>query len=201
MTKINVKLTPKAKKWVFIGIVIIALIFVATRFQRSSEFRVAKKAFNNGDYVQAAELFSELGTYSDSDFYVVYCQALTAFSEEDYETASELFASLGTFQKSSRYLLYTKGMIAYQNSQYWEAASLFEECGESMFGHSAFLDNEIKAKMCYYTCGKLLEMAGDFQRAITCYRLADDFEDAEVRLQECENALQNGGATSYTYVN
>lgn len=192
MTKINVKFSPQVKKWAFLVMVLIALIFVLTRFHRSSEFRMAKKAFNAKEYAYAAELFSQLGTYSDSDSYVNYCLALQSFEDGDYETAADIFEQLGSFQKSSKYLLYVKGMIAYQNSQFWEAASLFEECGESMFGRSTFLDNDIKAKMCYYTSGQILEANGDYARAITCYRLADDFEDAATRLKECEEFLNNG---------
>ena len=191
MAKTNVIISSNIKKWIFIGIVLIALIFVIVQFGRNSEFRNAKKAFNNEEYARAAELFAELGTFSDSDSYAIYCSALDAFAREEYETALELFEKVSTFQKSSKYILYTQGMIAYQNSQYWEAASLFEKCSESVFGHSSFLDNESKAKMCYYTSGVILETTGDYTRAITCYRLADDFDDAKTRLKECEEAIKN----------
>lgn len=191
MAKTNTSNAAKTKKWIFIGVVLIALIFVVVQSSRNSEFRAAKKAFNNQEYTLAAELFAELGTFSDSDSYAIYCKALDAFTKEEYETALELFEQIETFQKSNKYILYTKGMIAYQNSQYWEAASLFEKCSESLLGHTAFLDNETKAKMCYYTSGWILETTGDYTRAITCYRLADDFDDAKTRLKECEDALQN----------
>ena len=194
MPKITFQLSAQAKKWIFICAVVVALVFVLFRFNRNSEFRVAKKAFQAKDYEAAAELFSQLGTYSDSDSYVIYCNALIHFEQGDYDTALELFEQLQTFQKSAKYILYTKGMIAYQNSQYWEAASLFEKCGESVLGHAAFLDNEIKAKMCYYTSGWLLESAGDYERAIVCYGLADDFDDAATRLKECEEALRLQGS-------
>ncbi len=191
VAKINLELSSRYKKWIFIGIVLIALIFVLVQFNRNSDFRAAKKAFNNEDYARAAELFSELGNFSDSDSYVIYCRALDAFSQEDYEAALDYFEQIETFQKSSKYILYTKGMIAYRNSQYWEAASLFEQCGKSILGHTTFLDNDTKAKMCYYTSGWILETTGDYERAITCYRLADDFDDAETRLKECEEAIKN----------
>ena len=196
MPKVNIKLSSQMKKYLFIGIVLIAVIFVVFRFNRSSDFRIAKKAYNEKDYVRAAELFDVLGTYSDSDSYAAYCRALSIFEQNDYETAVELFDKLGTFQKAPKYSLYCQGMIAYQNSQYWDAASLFEECGETVLGHSAFLDNELKAKMCYYTSGWILETTGDYTRAIICYRLADDYDDAQARLKECEDALQSGGNTS-----
>lgn len=196
MPKLNIKVSPQMKKYLFIGIVLFAVIFVIFRFNRNSEFRVAKKAFNEKNYTHAAELFDAMGTYSDSHLYASYCRALNLFSEGDYESSLETFESLDKFQKASKYALYCQGMIAYQNSQYWEAASLFEKCGESVFGHSAFLDNEVKAKMCYYTSGWILETSGDYPRAIICYRLADDFDDAKTRLKECEAALASGGNTS-----
>jgi len=195
MPKFNIKFSPQMKKYVFIGVVLVALVFVVVQFNRNSEFRAAKKAFNEKDYIRAAELFETLGTYSDSDAYASYCRALDSFEKTDYETAQELFEQLGTFQKSAKYFLYSQGMIAYQNSQYWEAASLFEKCGESVLGHTAFLDNEEKAKMCYYTSGWILETTGDYERAIICYRLADDYDDAKTRLKECENALASGQKT------
>ena len=137
MPKFNIKFSPQMKKYVFIGVVLVALVFVVVQFNRNSEFRAAKKAFNEKDYIRAAELFETLGTYSDSDAYASYCRALDSFEKTDYETAQELFEQLGTFQKSAKYFLYSQGMIAYQNSQYWEAASLFEKCGESVLGHTA----------------------------------------------------------------
>ena len=195
MAKLNIIVSSKIKKWIFIGLVLIALVFVVVQFSRNSEFRAAKKAFNNKDYAQAADLFTALGTFSDSDSYATYSRALDAFTHEEYDVALELFEQIDTFQKSSKYILYTRGMIAYQNSQYWEAASLFEQCSESVFGHASFLDNENKAKMCYYTSGWILETTGDYTRAITCYKLADDFDDAKTRLKECEEALKNMNAT------
>ena len=70
MAKINLNLSSQYKKWIFIGIVLIALIFVLVQFNRNSEFRAAKKAFNNEEYAQAAELFAALGNFSDSPSYV-----------------------------------------------------------------------------------------------------------------------------------
>ena len=196
MPKINMKISSQTKKYLFIGIVLVALVFVVTQFNRNSEFRAAKKAFNEADYLRAAELFEVLGNYSDANLYASYCKALDVFEQGDFETALDMFEQLGTFQKAPKYCLYCEGMIAYQNSQYWDAASLFEQCGESILGHTAFLDNEIKAKMCYYTSGWILETTGDYERAIICYRLADDFDDAKMRLKECEDAIQSGGNTS-----
>ena len=196
MPKINIKISPQMKKYLFIGIVLFALLFVVFRFNRNSEFRIAKKAYNEMDYVRAAELFDAMGTYSDSHLFASYCRALNIFEQGDYESSLEMFETLDNFQKAPKYSLYCEGMIAYQNSQYWEAASLFEQCGESILGHSAFLDNEVKAKMCYYTSGWILETSGDYTRAIICYRLADDFDDAKTRLKECEDALASGKNTS-----
>lgn len=191
MAQMNISISAKVKKCIFIGVILLSVSFVIVQFSRKSEFRAAKDALNDYDYARAAELFSELGTFSDSDSYVIYCNALDAFAQADYMTALELFEQISTFQKSSKYILYTKGMIAYQNSQYWEAASYFEKCSKSVLGHSEFLDNLTKAKMCYYTSGWILETTGDYARAITCYRLADDFDDAKTRLKECEEALKN----------
>lgn len=198
MTKKQIK--TQTKKYIFIGLVAIALVFVLFQFRKGGEFRIAKKAFNSGNYAEAAELFSQLGTYSDSDRFVIYCKALDAFGQEDYEASLELFESLGTFQKSTKYALYTQGMIAYQNSQYWEAASLFIDSGDSLLGHADFLDNETKAQMCYYASGQILEATGDYTRAITCYRLAENYEDAPERLRECEEAMKNGGNISGDHV-
>jgi len=190
MPKINVKLTPRAlKKWGFIALVLIVLAFVLIRSQRDSAFRVAKKAFNEHDYAYASELFAELGTYSDSDSYVIYCQALQKFVDEDFEGAAPLFEQLGTFQKSAKYLLYTQGMIAYQNMEYWHAAELFKECGDHLFGHTEFLNSDVMAKLCYFNTGTILEGSGDFARAIICYELAGNYEDASERLIECRKML------------
>ena len=196
MPKLNIKISPQVKKYLFIGAVLIAIAFVVIRFNRNSDFRIAKRAYNDKDYLRAAELFDGLGTYSESDSYAAYCRALACFEQGDYELALELFDQLETFQKAPKYSLYCQGMIAYQNSQYWDAASLFEACGETVFGNSAFLDNEVRAKMCYYISGWILETTGDYSRAIICYRMADDFEDAKTRLKECEMAIENGSNTS-----
>ncbi len=195
MPKINIKFTPRTKRWLFIGIIIFALVFVFFQFNRNSEFRFAKKAFDNQEYARAAELFSALGTYSDSDSYVDYCLALDAFQKEDYEVALERFEQQKNFQKTAKYILYTKGMISYQKSKYWEAATYFEECSKSLIGTAKFLDSREKAQTCYYTSGWILETRGDYERAIVCYRLADDYNDAKTRLKECEDALKSGGNT------
>ena len=196
MPKVNIKISPQIKKYLFIGVVLFAIIFVIFRFNRNSEFRLAKKTFNEGNYLQAAELFDAMGTYSDSHLYAAYCRALSTFEQEDYEMSLEMFEALDNFQKAPKYVLYCKGMIAYQNSQYWDAASLFEQCSESLFGHSSFLDSELQAKLCYYTSGWILETSGDYERAIICYRMVDDLYDAQTRLRECEEAIASGGNTS-----
>ena len=134
-------------------------------------------------------MFSELGTYSDSDSYVTYCHALQMFMDEDFESAVPLFEKLGTFQKSAKYLLYTQGMIAYQNMEYWHAAELFKECGDNLFGHTEFLDSDMMAKLCYFNTGTILEGSGDYARAIICYELAGNYADAFERLAECRKML------------
>lgn len=190
MPKIDLKMTPKAiKKWIFIGVVLIVLLFVLFRSQRDTAFRIAKKAFNEQDYMHAAELFSELGAYSNSDSYVIFCQAMQLFTDGEYESALPLYEQLDTFERSNKYLIYSQAMIAYENMDYWRAAGLFEECGDNLFGHTDFLDSDLRAKLCYYNTGTILEASGDFTRAIICYRLADDFEDAQVRLTECQRML------------
>lgn len=185
MSSTKKKIPPKIQKLIFVGVVIIVAIYLISQISNGSDFRAAKRTMEAGDYETAAEMFSKLGSYSDSDEYVRYCYALQAFSKENYSTAKDLFDALGGFQKSQKYASYCQGMILCASDNYWEAAEYFEKCLHSFLSKSAFLDSETQAKRCYYTVGMQLYVAKDYSTAAICFRRAGDYDNAEQLLAEC----------------
>ena len=64
------------------------------------DYNKAMKAYDNGEYAEARDLFSELGDYEDSAKMVKDCDyriAKRAMDNEDYEAALKTFEKLDKF--------------------------------------------------------------------------------------------------------
>lgn len=190
MSSAKIKLSPQVKRIIFIILVLLAGVFLFLQFQKGSEFRTAKRAFNDGKYDEAAVLFSKLGTYSESDQFVNYCYAMKDFEAGEFQSAQTKFEALNRFQKSDKYAYYCKGMLLSSSGNYWEAAQYFDKCQEGFLGTTAFLDSKLQSNRCYYTCGTLLFYAGDYANAAICFRHTPHYEDTDQLLAECEAAIK-----------
>jgi len=116
------------------GVLVITLIvYLAGANQR--KYDLACSYFEQKQYEQAAELFSELGDYEDSSSKqkaAQYAWAEQLVDETQFEQASELFGQLGDYKDSAakrKQTIYSWGEYLLKNKVYDRAAILFADLG------------------------------------------------------------------------
>lgn len=72
-----------------------------------SNYKKATELYNNGQYAEAAEIFTKLGDYEDSADMVLACQygeAKALYEAGDYEGALEKFEGIREYEDSAEYI-------------------------------------------------------------------------------------------------
>lgn len=110
---------------ILVGIIVtilsIALVVPVVRYY------IADSAFENGDYVKAIEIFTDLGDYKDSIERIPcskYKLAESYIAAKEYDNAIELFTELGDFEDSEERLAdayYQKGSALLESKSYNQA--------------------------------------------------------------------------------
>ena len=103
---------------------ICAVIFPNTKGQKYKE---AQEYLSDGRYIEASEIFSELGDYEDAPRLLMesrYEEANRLLRDQQYQQAMDAFQALGEYQDSSQKILdcyYGLGEDAYGRESYDEA--------------------------------------------------------------------------------
>jgi len=136
--KLALEKSKKAKKKrTLIILIIVILLLVATgififfkfinpEIQRSNSYEKAMELMENQQYSDAANEFSLLGDYEDSEYLsekcTTYIKAVKAMDEEKYEEAVELFEKINGFADSDAYM---QECLIYVNEQKYEEAKKY----------------------------------------------------------------------------
>lgn len=134
-SKINIKIVAT------VTIAVIAIVCVVGlkiyNGQPSVKYKKASKAFENGKYEKAIDIYTELGTYEDSEERLAetiiakhYADGNKLFSEEDYDGALTEFEQISDYQDAGEMIdkcNYQKACQCKEKGQYVEAASLFKK--------------------------------------------------------------------------
>lgn len=186
--KLN-KLRKNAVKAAMIALPAAAVIsvtaIVATNITLSNKYKIAVELRENGDFDGAAEAFSALGSYSDSETQfteALYQKATTLYEQKDYEAAERAFTVLGNYSQSAEYAQksqYAIAGIALENGEFDRAVSIYEMLG----GYSDSAENILKAK---YQKAEALKNDGKFNEAATLFKTLDEYSDSRERANECK---------------
>lgn len=123
----------------FVLAVLIACVvgwFVVTRVIPNNKYQRAVTLRENGQYGEAAAVFTELGDYSDANEQIApmkYMQAMALRENGRYDDAIAAFSELGNYSDAATQASETKYQQAVtlrENGQYDEAVAAFAELGD-----------------------------------------------------------------------
>ena len=123
----------------FVLVVLIACVvgwFVVTRVIPENKYQKAWTLRENGQYGEAAAVFTELGDYSDANEQIAptkYMQAMALRENGRYDDAIAAFSELGNYSDAATQASETKYQQAVtlrENGQYDEAVAAFAELGD-----------------------------------------------------------------------
>ena len=120
----------------FIALLLILLLTLSLSGCDSLTYREAINLYNDQEYDQAAELFSQLGEYEDSKALFQrsrYYEAVKLMEQGDYSAAQPRFIKLGDYEDSAQRLLecrYQLALVAFNEGDYDRAEQEFLEFPE-----------------------------------------------------------------------
>lgn len=168
-----------------VALAVLITAVTAVNITRSNKYKIAVELRENGDFDGAAEAFSALGTYSDSETQfteTLYRKATALYDQKDYEAAERAFTVLGNYSQSAEYAQksqYAIAGIALENGEFDRAVSIYEMLG----GYSDSAENILKAK---YRKAEALKNDGKYNEAAELFRTLDEYSDSGERANECK---------------
>ena len=99
----------------------LVIAFALTGCGESGNYTKAMSMYENGQYTEAADKFSALGDYEDSQNMVKACNyeaAKVLFNDGSYEEAKQAFSELGDYEDSAQFVaaanfMYEQPMLVY----------------------------------------------------------------------------------------
>lgn len=140
----------------------------------------------NGQYGEAAAVFTELGDYSDAVQQLSetkYQQAVSLRKAGEYESAIAVFASLNDYRDAETQIeemkqeKYQQAVTLRENGQYEEAIAAFEKLGD-------YSDAEVQIKEIKYHQAMALRRSGQYDEAIAAFTALGNYSDAEMQIKE-----------------
>lgn len=173
----------------FVLVVLIACVvgwFVVTRVIPNNKYQRAVTLRENGQYGEAAAVFTELGDYSDAVQQLSetkYQQAVSLRKAGEYESAIAVFASLNDYRDAETQIeemkqeKYQQAVTLRENGQYEEAIAAFEKLGD-------YSDAEVQIKEIKYHQAMALRRSGQYDEAIAAFTALGNYSDAEMQIKE-----------------
>lgn len=173
----------------FVLVVLIACVvgwFVVTRVIPNNKYQRAVTLRENGQYGEAAAVFTELGDYSDAVQQLSetkYQQAVSLRKAGEYESAIAVFASLNDYRDAETQIeemkqeKYQQAVTLRENGQYEEALAAFEKLGD-------YSDAEVQIKEIKYHQAMALRRSGQYDEAIAAFTALGNYSDAEMQIKE-----------------
>lgn len=162
---------------------IAAVIFVP----KFLNYNKAQEELERGDIEDAMELFTELGSFKDSETMVnggaYYEYAASLMDQRDYGQAAEYFRKAAESQ-------YEDAAEKAQECYYHYAESLldqgqFEAAMDAFAQADTYSDAKDRIKECYYDQGVDYMQNGDYESAVTCFTNAEGYQDADDMIKQC----------------
>lgn len=100
-----------------------------TAWSNQHYYEQAQLLLGQGEWLEAEELFLELGEYEDSAEYALYAAALSALQNGNTALCRTNLQQIDPFKSSQRYLRYLDAIEAEKNGDLQEALTLFSALG------------------------------------------------------------------------
>lgn len=142
----------------------------------NSRYAQAEQVFSNGDYLQAATMFSELNDYEDSVDRIFEC-AKALLDLESYADASSAFDLINN-SDSHGYSQYALGMKAMKDGNYSDAMTAFKNAGKTENAETLYIDAS-------YEQGKKLMGQKDYEGAAELFAAVIEKDDSQDLLNAC----------------
>lgn len=193
---------------IFLIIAVIAgviAIKVVPEKLNANNYEKAASLYDQKKYVQAAEIYGELGDYEDSEIrksICLYAEATSLESQKKYAEAAEIYAALGDYEDSAAKLKscqYHAAVAVLEAGNYAEAKTMLEAL-------NGYADSKNLLSECTYKEGVALLNKKDYQGAIDIFTKLGTYSDSATKINEAKygfvkDNLDAKNETTLTFLN
>ena len=173
-------------KKLFALLLVLCMFITAFAEGESSLYQKAKSLYDEGFYLEAAEIYKSLGNYEKSELMFtqsMYRQAISLMKNEKYQDALSIFQTMPKYKDSQRYLnrcniyvlreTYNKACQLMEAGQYKEAHEIYKSLGgysdSRKMAKAARIgiqkQKQEQAELCLYNSGIELMNQGKLEQA------------------------------------
>lgn len=138
--RLNMKKAAPNFKWIYLAaaalLVVIVLIVVVVVSGKYSRYKQAIGLMQEKEYAEAADAFSELSGYKNSDNWeneACYCEGISAYESGAYLSAKDAFDAILHYKNASEWYnqsLYMTGVVDFDSGLYESAIYYFNAVGD-----------------------------------------------------------------------
>jgi tetratricopeptide (TPR) repeat protein len=150
-----------------------------------SQKKQAEEYFNNGNYEEARDVYTELGM-EDKVSECTYLIAQNCVDEKDYETAIKELETIPDYEGAPELLedaRYEYGMSLYEQGNFEKAMSQFEEVSD-------YKEASDYIKKSRYEYGIVLYVKGQYEDAMAQFEKIAEYNDTADYLDKCQMGLK-----------
>ena len=145
------------------------------------DYGMADKAFIDGDYKVASDMFSAIVPYKDSEeryWESAYRNAKSFYSRKEYVDAYIWYSKIPKYKDAKAlseksYYLHGKQLII--DKDYLGASNVYKQLGD-------YKDSKSLSTKCYYLHGKQLLSNNDYQGAVRIFSSLGNYSDSKTKL-------------------
>ncbi len=171
----------------------------------AKSYEEAATLYDQKKYVQAAEIYNELGEYEDSQIrksICLYAEASTLEAQKKYAEAAEIYASLGDYQDSTAKMnscRYHAAVATLEAGNYADAKTMLESL-------NGYADSKNLLSECSYKEGVALITKKDYQGAIDIFTKLGTYSDSAQKILDAKygfvkDNLDAKNETTLTFLN
>lgn len=171
----------------------------------AKSYAEAATLYDQKKYVQAAEIYADLGDYEDSVIrksICLYAEASNLEAQKKYAEAAEIYASLGDYQDSAAKMnscKYHAAVATLEAGKYAEAKTMLEAL-------NGYADSKSLISQCTYKEGVALLSKKDYRGAIEIFTKLGTYSDSAEKILEAKYGFVNANLdakneTTLTYLN
>jgi tetratricopeptide (TPR) repeat protein len=201
----------KSKWKILVAIILIIAIggtFAFVFIHKNNQYNAAEEAFLTKNYAEAKEIYTDLGSYKDSEeradeagLYELYEEGISLFNSEKYEDALAIFEDLGDLEDSEEYVVEINKTIEYNDAMALLEEEKFEEAMEIFSSLDDFKDSASQVTLCensiqYRTAMEKMD-AEEYQEALDIFENLDNFKDSKEQFKVAQNHVRYELANEY----
>lgn len=172
---------PTKRRILFLMLFALLVCLCSCAQNNSGKFESAVALFADGDYLEAAEAFEQLGDYATAPTYAAYSRGLVLYEQGQYSAAEPYFAQTRDFMYGEERYRYCHAFSLMETGQFGQAEAAFLKMGD-------FEDAPAQAQYC---AARSAEENKDYEAALYGYEASAALHDAQDRLFNLQVQLYN----------